>query len=622
MNRIKQSQASKSDQKTPNPMPCPTSAAQASNKDKLTGCNETANVESRAPDRPPRIMLVDDEENIRFVLNCILVENGYSITEADSGRSFREAMLHPAPEVVLLDLKLPDANGLELLKLIRQEWPATEAIILTGFGSIETALNAVKLGAYDYLQKPLDCKKLITTIQRALERRRLKIESERHRREKIERQRQLDLLRSTAISSNRSASISEVADTTLKQFCEFLGWPVGHLSLFTPIFDAHPGSSSYWSLSPNRNFSVFCRVTDDGSTNLFTDWIAQRGEAVDVKWSEDVSKEPGFLRWHAARACGLKKGLTAPIVCSGTVVGALEFYAGAVPPPTHPQLVAAAQVAAQVACVLEREATQSALQQTRAELATEVLNQNSALKKMRDSLNREIHRQLVLLESVEFETRAPISDILNSAKDLKKSSQEQSSDNQASHIERILNQSFRLRHLIEDVTDLRRIESGHTELSVAPIDVRDLCKNVVATVRELAASKNINLSLHDIDAPATIKGDEKRLAQLLAHLLINAIKFTPRRGKVSLKALRSTERNAVAFVVNDSGVGVRETDQERIYEPFVRLDCSEGGETPGSGLGLALAEQIAQLHGGSIQLESRPNEGSKFSLVLPCESNN
>ncbi len=128
----------------------------------------------------PSVMLVDDEADMRWVLQTLLLDSGYQVTEAESGKTFRQAMLKPPPDVVLLDLKLPDASGLDLLSLIRQEWPRTQVIMLTGFASIETAMKAIQLGAYDYQQKPLDYKRLRATIDRALEHRRLRSASPRH----------------------------------------------------------------------------------------------------------------------------------------------------------------------------------------------------------------------------------------------------------------------------------------------------------------------------------------------------------------------------------------------------------------------------------------------------------
>ena len=102
-----------------------------------------------------QIMIVDDESAIRALLSTVLKKAGYETTEQPDAAGLREALTGPAPDVILLDLKLPDADGLELLPQIKKHWPATEVIILTGFATIDAAVQATKLGAYDFQRKQI-----------------------------------------------------------------------------------------------------------------------------------------------------------------------------------------------------------------------------------------------------------------------------------------------------------------------------------------------------------------------------------------------------------------------------------------------------------------------------------
>ena len=120
-----------------------------------------------------QIMIVDDESAIRALLSTVLKKAGYDTTEQPDAAGLREALTGPAPDVILLDLKLPDADGLELLPQIKKHWPATEVIILTGFATIDAAVQATKLGAYDFQRKPFDHKSLLLQIERALEHKQL-----------------------------------------------------------------------------------------------------------------------------------------------------------------------------------------------------------------------------------------------------------------------------------------------------------------------------------------------------------------------------------------------------------------------------------------------------------------
>src|SRR5881396_356037 len=114
------------------------------------------------------ILLVDDATDIRELLGAVLREN-YEVTEADSGAALKQAYSRPQPDVILLDIKLPDADGLDLLPQIKKQWPETEVVVLTGNATFEAAVEATKRGAYHFLNKPFDTQGLLVTVERALE---------------------------------------------------------------------------------------------------------------------------------------------------------------------------------------------------------------------------------------------------------------------------------------------------------------------------------------------------------------------------------------------------------------------------------------------------------------------
>jgi DNA-binding NtrC family response regulator len=116
-----------------------------------------------------RILIVDDEEGIRSLLVTVLKKGSYETLEAPDALALKEAFSGPIPDVVLLDLKLPDADGFELLPMIKKEWPQSEVIVLTGHATLDAAVMATKLGAYDFQKKPFDHKSLLLSVERALE---------------------------------------------------------------------------------------------------------------------------------------------------------------------------------------------------------------------------------------------------------------------------------------------------------------------------------------------------------------------------------------------------------------------------------------------------------------------
>src|ERR1043166_2524193 len=114
------------------------------------------------------ILVVDDAADIRDLLSTVL-RGLYEVTEADSGAKLKHKFSDPQPDVVLLDIKLPDADGLDLLPQIKKQWPETEVVVLTGNATFEAAVEATKRGAYHFLNKPFDTQGLLVTVERALE---------------------------------------------------------------------------------------------------------------------------------------------------------------------------------------------------------------------------------------------------------------------------------------------------------------------------------------------------------------------------------------------------------------------------------------------------------------------
>lgn len=119
------------------------------------------------------ILVVDDEAEVRQLLVTLLVEDGFEVREASDDATVKQWFDAPPPDLVLLDLKLPDADGLELLPRLKKQWPETEVIVLTGFASLDMAVEATKRGAYHFQKKPLDYKSLLLSVQRALEHKQL-----------------------------------------------------------------------------------------------------------------------------------------------------------------------------------------------------------------------------------------------------------------------------------------------------------------------------------------------------------------------------------------------------------------------------------------------------------------
>ena len=178
----------------------------------------------------------------------------------------------------------------------------------------------------------------------------------------------------------------------------------------------------------------------------------------------------------------------------------------------------------------------------------------------------------------------------------------------------------RLTGMITEYLDITRLESGATLVRKAPVKVEGILQRLVLLVGPVAARRNIRLTLK-LDAPLpALVADADLLSRAVENLVSNAIKYSPDGTEITLSAAR--DRDAIAISVADQGYGIPESDLTRVFEKFYRVPRVEDADVPGTGLGLALVREIAELHGGTATVTSRVKIGSTFTLRIPMENAN
>jgi signal transduction histidine kinase len=181
-------------------------------------------------------------------------------------------------------------------------------------------------------------------------------------------------------------------------------------------------------------------------------------------------------------------------------------------------------------------------------------------------------------------------------------------------LERIQTNGKHLLGLINDVLDLSKIEAGQLVLSLNDYSVKDMMQGVFVAVEPLAGNKKLNFKLEVPPDLPTARGDERRLSQVLLNLVGNAIKFTD-TGEVAMKAAAANGGYTVA--VTDTGPGIAEADQAKIFEEFQQSESAHTKAKGGTGLGLAIAKRIVEMHGGRLWVESKLGSGSTFFFTVP-----
>jgi signal transduction histidine kinase len=171
-----------------------------------------------------------------------------------------------------------------------------------------------------------------------------------------------------------------------------------------------------------------------------------------------------------------------------------------------------------------------------------------------------------------------------------------------------------LRELISEILDMSKIEAGMMELRYDVVDISLVAKEIVANTRSLSFSKEINVRLEVDPTLDKMEADRTRLVQILLNLMSNAVKFT-NEGTVSL--IIKDEGEDVHFIVEDTGIGIDEGDIPIIFEQFRQIDGSLTRKAGGTGLGMPISKSLVELHGGEMEVQSRPGVGSIFSFTLP-----
>ncbi len=223
------------------------------------------------------------------------------------------------------------------------------------------------------------------------------------------------------------------------------------------------------------------------------------------------------------------------------------------------------------------------------------------------------------LANMSHELRTPLNAILIIGESLQEEVYGPLTARQQKALSDVVDSGQHLLALINDILDLSKIEAGRIELQLAAVNVAAVCQASLRLVREQASKKNHSVSLLLPPDPLTISADERRLKQMLVNLLSNAVKFTPDGGEIGLEAYVSGSPADLCFAVRDTGIGIRPELQARLFQPFAQLDSALNRQFGGTGLGLALVRRLAELHGGHIDVQSAPNEGSCFTIVIPLQ---
>ena len=251
------------------------------------------------------------------------------------------------------------------------------------------------------------------------------------------------------------------------------------------------------------------------------------------------------------------------------------------------------------------------------EATAELAEQNELLRRQHIELEQASALKSQFLANMSHEFRTPLNAILGYTHMLLNNVTGQVTDPQRKSLTRIDSNSRHLLALINDILDITRIEAGRMPLNATSFGIGELFDEVLAELEPIIKRSNLSVSTKVRGGVPSVRTDRQKVKQIVLNLLSNALKFTP-AGSVTMTASYDTRARQVAIAVRDTGVGIPTEDQVKVFEDFRQLDSSPARGYGGTGLGLSICRRLANILGGTIDLESAPGKGSTFTLRLPA----
>lgn len=577
-----------------------------------------------------KILVIDDELLIRRAMADYLTECGYQTTTAADGAEGLAIARAQRFDTVLVDLRMPRVDGLEVVATLKAEQPELPVVVVSGTGVLQDVIEAVRRGAWDYVTKPVrDMDEIIVIIERVLERARLIAERDRyqHEMENLNRALGITVARQTEDlrAQNRELTalnhIIGAADATLDPV-EILRVLCTELALALSL--PHTVATLAEPDSPTLKIvAEYCRYDRESllgyAVALTEPVIACVLQHQLPLCIEDAQQDPRLGDRRAAmRRRQTVTLFLVPVVVRGRVMSilGLETTVPRIYDDHDMSLIVNAAAAAGQA--LEALNLHRELRAHADILETTVAQRTAELSVALTQAQAADEAKSQFLSSVSHELRAPLTSILLYLELLGRGRLE----NQQRYLGSVIREVERLQVLIESLLDISRLDLEKTVPQWQPVDLNALLTTLAEDRMRLFTERGLHLYLDTAAELPVVVADPALLEQVATNLLTNALNYTPSGGDVwlSTAAITHEAHPWVVFEVRDTGPGIAPEEQQQLFQRFYRGAAAYTSKSSGTGLGLAISQGIVNLHHGRITLESALGQGSAFTVWLPCDN--
>ncbi len=528
-----------------------------------------------------RILVVDDDLGFLAVIKRILVVKGYEVETAplasEAIAKAKERFYHAA----ILDISLPDTDGTELLSTLIKIHPDIIAIMLTGYSSVQNAMQSLNRGAFAYLEKPLDPEHLLSIIEQGLEKQRLIFENRKLMEELAQRNHETSILLDVSQAVAQSLDLTQIIDSALDKVIKAIQVDAGYVHLIENgrlVLYGHQG------LTPHTVEEIKS-IESDKSISMR---IHRQAEPIIIN---KIDTEPSL-----ASLCkeGYQSYAGVPLTIVGDCIGVIGVATLLKHDFTSKEVELLAAIGKEISIAVQN-----------AQLYEEASSVR-ALKKL-DALRTEF------LANVSHELRTPLAVIKGSASSLLQP--DVNFDEQAwrDFLQSIDKDADRLTRLVEDLLLMSRLESGALEVKKEPLHLAKIIEAVKDGLDNLTVKHQLQIDI-PVNLPQVMV-DAIRIGEVLTNLVENAVKYSEEGSQITIQAHPNGSKIIVSVI--DEGIGIPQELQQKVFDRFYQVASHKAGTRKGTGLGLSICRGLVEAHGGSIWVESTPEKGSKFSFSIP-----